>query len=288
MLQPGTAGRPGGVHGNRLLPSRLTAGHDHGAGAQQDDRDNQQGPAPDGPPVANTDSGLPAQARCHGVPPSSQDGPACTRILDGSPTYPPHPPAGAPSVSLTERIDHVRGVLAFAVQQAAAQIGPAFEQPVGSGMMRRCRMSSWINSGGRSTGLVAGPTEAYAQVLERGLAACDNNAHAAERLDLLELHNELADADDRLGRVEEALQHAERDQSTPQRMPRISRDHFALLARRAPLPALPTHLESHTHAFLSAAPADCRHRPTSPRDSSEASHELHSDGYARLVFDQLM
>ena len=35
----------------------------------------------------------------------------------------------------------------------------------------------------------------------------------------------------------------------------ISRDHFALLARRVPLPALPTHLESHTQAFLSAAPA---------------------------------
>ncbi|SDY87167.1 Tetratricopeptide repeat-containing protein [Modestobacter sp. DSM 44400] len=55
----------------------------------------------------------------------------------------------------------------------------------------------------------AGPPEAYAQVLERALAACEADPAAEEYLDVLELHDELADAYDRLGRVEDALRHAD-------------------------------------------------------------------------------
>ena len=51
----------------------------------------------------------------------------------------------------------------------------------------------------------AGPPETYAQVLERALAACEADPAAAEYLDVLELHDELAEAYDRLGRVEGAL-----------------------------------------------------------------------------------
>src|SRR5947208_3166436 len=54
----------------------------------------------------------------------------------------------------------------------------------------------------------AGPPETYAQVLERALAACEADQAAAEYLDVLELHDELAEAYDRLGRVEDALRHA--------------------------------------------------------------------------------
>lgn len=53
-----------------------------------------------------------------------------------------------------------------------------------------------------------GPAEEYAQVLERVIAECEDDGAAAERLDLPELHSELADTYDRLGRVEEALRHA--------------------------------------------------------------------------------
>ena len=55
----------------------------------------------------------------------------------------------------------------------------------------------------------AGPPEAYAQVLERALAACEADPAADGYLDVLELHDELADAYDRLGRVEDALRHAD-------------------------------------------------------------------------------
>ena len=55
----------------------------------------------------------------------------------------------------------------------------------------------------------AGPPETYAQVLERALAACEADPAAAEYLDVLELHDELAEAYDRLGRVEDALRHAD-------------------------------------------------------------------------------
>ena len=40
----------------------------------------------------------------------------------------------------------------------------------------------------------AGPPETYARVLERALAACDADPAADEYLDVLELHDELADA----------------------------------------------------------------------------------------------
>jgi hypothetical protein len=55
----------------------------------------------------------------------------------------------------------------------------------------------------------AGPPETYAQVLERALAACEADPAAEEYLDVLELHDELAEAYDRLGRVEDALRHAD-------------------------------------------------------------------------------
>ena len=54
----------------------------------------------------------------------------------------------------------------------------------------------------------AGPPETYARVLERALAACEADPAADEYLDVLGLHDELADAYDRLGRVEDALRHA--------------------------------------------------------------------------------
>ncbi len=53
------------------------------------------------------------------------------------------------------------------------------------------------------------PPEAYAEVLERAVAACESDAEAAEYLDVLELHSELAETYDRLGRVEDALRHAD-------------------------------------------------------------------------------
>lgn len=55
----------------------------------------------------------------------------------------------------------------------------------------------------------SGSAEAYADALERGLAACDADAVAAEYLDVLELHSELAETYDRLGRIEDALRHAD-------------------------------------------------------------------------------
>ncbi|MGH3366214.1 MAG: SEC-C metal-binding domain-containing protein [Nocardioidaceae bacterium] len=55
----------------------------------------------------------------------------------------------------------------------------------------------------------SGPAEAYARALERGLAACEADAAAAEYLDVLELHSDLAETYDRLGRVEDALRHAD-------------------------------------------------------------------------------
>lgn len=54
-----------------------------------------------------------------------------------------------------------------------------------------------------------GPAEDYAQVLERAIAHCEDDAAAAAYLDLPELHSELSEAYDRLGRVEEALQQAD-------------------------------------------------------------------------------
>lgn len=55
----------------------------------------------------------------------------------------------------------------------------------------------------------AGPPETYARVLERALAACAADPATKEYLDVLELHDEHAEAYDRLGRVEDALRHAD-------------------------------------------------------------------------------
>ncbi len=55
----------------------------------------------------------------------------------------------------------------------------------------------------------AGPPGTYARVLERTLEACEADPAADEYLDVLELHDEVADAYDRLGRVEDALRHAD-------------------------------------------------------------------------------
>jgi len=46
-------------------------------------------------------------------------------------------------------------------------------------------------------------------VLERAVAICQEDAEAADYLDALELHSELAETYDRLGRVEDALRHAD-------------------------------------------------------------------------------
>lgn len=54
-----------------------------------------------------------------------------------------------------------------------------------------------------------GPAETYVDVLKRAVAVCEGNAAAAEYLDLLELHSELADTYDRLDMVEDALRHAD-------------------------------------------------------------------------------
>lgn len=55
-----------------------------------------------------------------------------------------------------------------------------------------------------------GPPEVYAALLERALAACEADpVVAAEYLDALELHSELVEVYDQLGRVEAALKHAD-------------------------------------------------------------------------------
>jgi hypothetical protein len=54
-----------------------------------------------------------------------------------------------------------------------------------------------------------GPAAAYAEVLERAIAVCALDPQAAAYLDVLELHSELAETYDRLGRVPEALRHAD-------------------------------------------------------------------------------
>lgn len=56
---------------------------------------------------------------------------------------------------------------------------------------------------------VSGPDEDYAAVLERALAVCAADRSVAEELDELELHSELADVYDRMGRVDDALKHAD-------------------------------------------------------------------------------
>lgn len=54
-----------------------------------------------------------------------------------------------------------------------------------------------------------GPAAAYAEVLERAIAACEADPAAARYLDVLDLHSELAEAYDQLGRVGDALRHAD-------------------------------------------------------------------------------
>lgn len=58
-------------------------------------------------------------------------------------------------------------------------------------------------------GASRGPAVAYADVLEHAIAVCGEDPDAAAYLDVLELHSELAETFDRLGRVEEALRHAD-------------------------------------------------------------------------------
>ncbi len=58
-------------------------------------------------------------------------------------------------------------------------------------------------------GASRGPAPEYADVLERAIGVCDEDPDAADYLDVLELHSELAETYDRLGRVEEALRHAD-------------------------------------------------------------------------------
>lgn len=54
-----------------------------------------------------------------------------------------------------------------------------------------------------------GPAAEYAEVLERAIATCEGDAAAGEYLDVVELHSELVEAYDQLGRVEEALHQAD-------------------------------------------------------------------------------
>lgn len=54
-----------------------------------------------------------------------------------------------------------------------------------------------------------GPAAAYAEVLERAITACEADPAAARYLDVLDLHSELAETYDQLGRVEDALRHAD-------------------------------------------------------------------------------
>ncbi len=65
------------------------------------------------------------------------------------------------------------------------------------------RLDQEIRTAARGSG------EAYAEVLERAIAAGEDDAAAAAYLDVLELHSELIDTYDRLGRVEDALRHAD-------------------------------------------------------------------------------
>ena len=63
----------------------------------------------------------------------------------------------------------------------------------------RCRVSDVLDRVVREPREAAGgPPEAYAQVLERALAACEADP-AAECLGVLELHDELAEAYDPTG-----------------------------------------------------------------------------------------
>jgi tetratricopeptide (TPR) repeat protein len=58
-------------------------------------------------------------------------------------------------------------------------------------------------------GASRGPAVAYAEVLERAIAVCDQDPEAAAYPDVLDLHSELAETYDQLGRVEDALRHAD-------------------------------------------------------------------------------
>ncbi len=55
----------------------------------------------------------------------------------------------------------------------------------------------------------SGPAARYAEVLERVLAVCESDPRATAYFDTLELHDELAEAYDQLGRVDDALRHAD-------------------------------------------------------------------------------
>ncbi len=55
----------------------------------------------------------------------------------------------------------------------------------------------------------SGPGAQYANVLERVLVACESDPRAAGYFDVLEIHSDLADVYDQLGRVDDALLHAD-------------------------------------------------------------------------------
>lgn len=62
---------------------------------------------------------------------------------------------------------------------------------------------------GELFGARSGPGAQYAKVLERVLVACESDPRAAGYFDVLEIHSDLADVYDQLGRVDDALLHAD-------------------------------------------------------------------------------
>jgi tetratricopeptide (TPR) repeat protein len=80
---------------------------------------------------------------------------------------------------------------------------------VGVGNDVAVRIDELEQLGGEIAEAQSGTAAAYAVALERALAACDADPEAAEYLDVLEIHSELAEAYERMGRVEDALRHAD-------------------------------------------------------------------------------
>ena len=123
-----------------------------------------------------------------------------------------------------------------------------------------------------------GPAEVYAQVLDRALGACDNDAGLPSASTCSSCianwptpTTGWAGWRRRCGMVSatEALHSA---------CVRISRDHFALLARRVSPSGSPD-APREPHAGFPIGCASRLSAPTNiPRDSSEAAHPLHSDG----------
>src|SRR5215213_3232680 len=95
-------------------------------------------------------------------------------------------------------------------QTALGGLGPhLLRHGAPRGMMTRVRTDELDQLDREINQARSGAPEAYAEALERAVAACQGDAHAARYLDVLELHSELAETYDRLGRVEDALRHAD-------------------------------------------------------------------------------